>query len=378
MKNNKTLNLLNEVNLMRSMMGLAPKNLLIEGIIPGSLLKSFAKTAVKYASKTAAEIASELGASAKGLKKMFDDLDIAIKAGDEVTAKAMLVNIMSSLDINAVKIIAKDMLSDTADGALTAYITKRTNALKTGGMADDAIRNTVKNDIDTVLEGAPERLKSAVKDEADDIINTTLRAVKSSEDDAALYAKVMQEELELQKAIKDQFERVRLKIEGTPSFGKLTMSEKATVRKLLKEYSNKTPGQLTSEVEGYIAKILADPSRKGKFEWLVKFGEILRSPGPMIWTAAGGVTLLIIILLLSGNIGKARSIYEDNKESWKKAGEESDDESTTVEGCPGENSLSDFINQQGGSLISFDEAKCSGVDDVQVKWEWDSDAKTWK
>lgn len=371
MKNRKNLDLLTEVNLMRNMMGLNPKSLLNESIIPVSLLISFAKTATRYAGKTVVEIATELGAAAKSTKKMFDDLDIAIKAGDSTKAKTMVINIMSSLDNNGLKVIANDLLSD--DNFLKPFITKRAKTLKGGGMSDDLVKNQIKNDIDTILEDIPEGLKKVVKDQADDIVDTTLRGVKSVEDNAELIAKAMREELQLQKTIADQFNTISLKIEGLPSFNTLSSTEKSTVRKLLKDTVNKTPNQLFAETDMYIIKILSDPAKVKDRKWLTSLGQTLRDPKGILLTIGGGAILVITLLLLSGNIGAAKYIYEKNKKDWDEAGEE--DSETLTGDCPGKSQFVDEVKAayddeyDSSKIGDFDNETCTGTyDGTSYSW----------
>ena len=174
MKNTKKQDLLTEVNLMRSMMGLKPKTLITEAIIPIPLLKSFAKTATKYASKSASEIASELGSVARTTKSMFDDLDVAIKAGDQAGTKAMITNIVNTLDDNALRIIADDIFADTADDAVRSFVTKRVEALKGGGVTDDAIKQQIKNDLDILFDEVPDKLRFQIKNVSDNIVNDVI------------------------------------------------------------------------------------------------------------------------------------------------------------------------------------------------------------
>ena len=156
-------------------MGLNSKTIITESIIPIPLLKSFAKTAAKFAIKTADGIASELGLAAKSTKKMFDDLDIAIKSGDNVAAKSLVTNIVNNLDNTALTNLANDILSDTADDALMSVITKRTQSLKSAGMMDDAIRTQINKDLDILLDDIPDELKNAIKISANNITNKAIK-----------------------------------------------------------------------------------------------------------------------------------------------------------------------------------------------------------
>lgn len=179
MRNTKKLDLLTEVNLMRNMMGLNSKNLLSESIIPPSIINFF----VKFSTKSANDIASILGTTigkANTLKTMFDDLDVAIKAVDDVAIKATVINIVNELDNTTIMRLADDILSDTGKGSLSDVIITKTRALKGAGATDDIIKQEVKKYLDTLLDELPNNLKNAIKTTSDNIIGTTIKGTTTT------------------------------------------------------------------------------------------------------------------------------------------------------------------------------------------------------
>lgn len=170
--------LLTEVNIMRSMMGLRENKMLImeQGII--GLAKAFVKSATELAVKSADNLMDEIMggvgslAAANRMKTMVDDLDVAIKAGDETAMRAVVTNLVNSVDFGAgiTTKIVDDMFANTADDALTSMLTKKANSLKAKGLPDAQILKALKDDVDNLLSGFPDRLVSAAKNKIDNTI----------------------------------------------------------------------------------------------------------------------------------------------------------------------------------------------------------------
>lgn len=170
--------LLTEVNIMRSMMGLRENKTLImeQGII--GLAKAFVKSATELAVKSADNLMDEIMggvgslAAANRMKTMVDDLDAAVKVGDEAAMKAVVTNLVNSTDFGAgiTTKIVDDMFANTADDALTSMLTKKANGLKARGLPDAQILKALKDDVDNLLSGFPDRLVSAAKNKIDNTI----------------------------------------------------------------------------------------------------------------------------------------------------------------------------------------------------------------
>lgn len=194
-------NLITEINIMRSMMGLKEKSMLItEGAIVG-LVKAFGKTAARHADDVTKILDDFISTSAAGgslavqrtmatrLKGLLDNLDSAVKIADEAGIKAAMKSILGDADFGATAAVkvADDMFADTADDAITAVLNKRASALKGRGLTDDAIKAQIKSDIDALLGEFPDALKTAAKSKADNVINwggkgTTLAKELTSDD----------------------------------------------------------------------------------------------------------------------------------------------------------------------------------------------------
>jgi hypothetical protein len=177
MKKNNNTNLLTEVNLIREMMGLTPKNLILENI-GLTLIKAFASSATKFAKMSANELATELGAVARSAKSMFDDLARAVTTNDETFLKATITNITNTLDNTALTRLADDLLIDT--GELAKSIDRRVKALLGRNVSDDFIKKQIKDDLDNLLIDAPDKLKNTIKTQAENVVEATIKSVKGS------------------------------------------------------------------------------------------------------------------------------------------------------------------------------------------------------
>ena len=366
MRQNRTTDLLTEVNTMRGMMGLKPKGMLMENLAI-TLLRAFAKTATKYAAKTAAEIGSELGAAARATKNMFDDLDAAIKIGDEMAAKAMITNIVNTLDNNALRLVANDVLADTADDALRSVITKRTQALKAMGGADDAIKTQIKQDLDILLADAPDVLRTAIKDASDDIVKNaitgTARVTTNVVTSQGVLAKLSQSRNWAQ--LMDQFPELRIKF--------------------IKRIDNIIAAGAKSEDEVF-AVIEGQVANKLKYKQFWAKVEAFKSTNPntykiLIWTlglGAGGAIAGGAGILPKISAWVCEKLIGDNDEwcvsAFSSAYEEGGDTETTTPTGACDKTESDFVawaeSQFGtGGDPSFDSSTCTGtVYGDQYKW----------
>jgi hypothetical protein len=108
---------------------------------------------------------------------MFNQLDNAIKANDQVLVKKLINNIVNTLDDNALKSIVDDIFADTADDAVRSFITKRVQTLKQANMTDDAIKQQIKNDLDILFKDTPDRLKNQIRNVGGDIVSNTISKI---------------------------------------------------------------------------------------------------------------------------------------------------------------------------------------------------------
>jgi hypothetical protein len=193
---------------------------------------------------------------------------------------------------------------------------------------DDVLAKISEDLSDIMVKSSDElsSLKNAINDESLLKVRSQLdnaKAILDAEADVATRAaKQAKEQLDMAKKLSDQFDSVKTQMEALPSFKALSGDEQLAVRNFLESNKTKTPTVLISETETFISKLLLDPARVKQIpledrKFLQRFKTLLSSPKKIGLYAASGTLLVIIGLLLTGNIGSARKLYNDNEKDWE-------------------------------------------------------------
>jgi hypothetical protein len=385
--------LLTEINIMRSMMGLRESRTLImeQGII--GLAKAFMKSATELAVKSADNLMDEIMggvgsmAAAARMKTMVDDLDVAVKAGDEVAMKAVITNLVNSADFGAgmATKLADDMFADTAADALNAVLTKRANSLKGGGLTDDAIRMQLKDDVATLLSGLPERLVSAAKTKADDAIKwggkgeTVVKSVTKDEVLASL-AQSSTWRTFTQK-FPEEIAAMTAKIEVLISAGAKTADEVSSV--LIKQAAAKLKPTTWSRIKSIFVKY---PKLSKGALWLIGLGILNYTAGEVgLWNKIKLFGCELWAGATDDDCKELKAALEDaEKELKQEQDQKKDDNNKTVTGkC--DKTEADFktwaSTNVGTDNVTFNQTSCMGsVKDkdgnVIASFTWDGTA--WK
>lgn len=390
-------NLITEINIMRSMMGLKEKNMLIteSGLI--GLVKAFGKTAARHTDDVTKIFDDFLATSAGGsgslaganrLKGLLDNLDSAVKIGDDAAITTVMKNILNDADFGAAAAtkVADDMFADTADDAITAVLNKRANALKGRGLTDDAIKAQIKSDIDALLGEFPDTLKTAAKSKADNVINWGGKGQKITkvnlEDD--VFEKLAQSPVwrDVQAGFPDLFTKLKNRVKAMAAAGSKTSDE--IVERIIKQAEDGMKPGFKKWWNGWKAD---NPN-------LFKYGT--RSIGVLVLLgiieeAAGDVGLLkqlgAKVCQLAG--GKDVSfLWCDDWVEAVKAAEDDDknpdntnkEENTTTGKCDQTlDSFKAYLTSQNFSAdnATFDTNTCTGAVDG-IGFTYDTTLKTWK
>jgi hypothetical protein len=372
----KDINLLTEINVMRSMMGLKEKTLITEQPVPVTLANTFLKSSAKYLSKSADEIAQLMSiplAKARNMKTWFDDLDVAIKNGSDDIIKKSLYNIFANSKPAVINRYVDDILSETGTDTLVGELTKRAKSLKAQGVADDAIKAQLKTDIDDVLEGLPDSIKNPLKDKVDNIFKTATAGVASTSKVVAsadgVFSKLSENVIwaDLMKKFPEVIEVFKKDINDFIAAGAKTEGE--IVDLMLKKAKTKIDPTLYSQIlSWYKGAVINHPKlmklgRWGLYISLVVFG------GNVISTYAGGAGFLRkgINWLCDITVGSqdpwCKKSQENINDMDKKAleGNENNTNSSSTDSCPGEDVFKSWSTVNFNDSGTFNEDTCTGT-----------------
>jgi hypothetical protein len=173
-------------------MGLKHKSLILENAIIG-LAKAFGTFAARHADDVTKIFDDFLEVSAGGsgslaganrLKTLLDDLDSAVRAGDDLLVKRTINSMLSDADfgVSVSKRLIDDIFADTADDALKAVLTKKANGLSGRGLTDDLIMKALKEDMDTIFSDLPSTFITAAKNKLDNTISWGGKGSKIAKD----------------------------------------------------------------------------------------------------------------------------------------------------------------------------------------------------
>ena len=190
----------------------------------------------------------------------------------------------------------------------------------------------------------------------------------------------------------DQFDLIKLQVESTPSFKTLKPDEQTAVYDFLELSSKqgKSPNIMLSETDSFISKLLLDPSRVKQIpledrKFLQRLKLLLQNPKKLALYIGSGTILVITALVLTGNIGSARRLYNENEQDWKEADPDNQEtEEGTNSECPGESSFKSAIETAYGGIDNvdvtkygvFDTEKCAGIYDGST-YTWNNMDKDW-
>ena len=359
--NNKEI--INEIHQIRRMMGLKTNNnLLTEAVVGRGILEDI------------------IGLLAK--KEADDLLALGFKNAEEVltfvrefptssaTRQAEIVgDLIVKLGDSGLTNLTKQLLDDT-NTYIGGIVSDRVSvyeemAKKYPNVSPDEFVKSMKDDMLKTFQGADPNVQSLVKkieqESGERVRSSVGKNVESAEKEAEELAQSLRNKLEMNTKLSDQFKTVKLQIEGLPSFKALTSSEKTTVRKLLESWKDKTPKLLFSETDAYISKILGDPSRVKSIplkdrNFLVGFKNLLMDPKKLVTIIGSGLIITIVALIMTGKIGKAKIIYDENMKSLEDAN------ATTGTCDKTEDDFSKWSESQGmGSDVTFNPNTCCGT-----------------
>jgi hypothetical protein len=262
----KDQNLITEINSIRSMMGLKNKPLILENAIIG-LAKAFTNFAARHADDVTKIFDDFLEVSVGGsgslaaanrLKGLFDDLDNAVRTGDDLLIKRTVSNMLSSTDFGT-SVSAKlidDIFMDTSDDALKSVLTKRANSLKGQGVPDEVIARTLKEDIDNIFSDFPSPFINAVKTKLDNTISWGGKGSKLAKEVTAddVYAVLGQSEVwrKFTSKFPDALAEMRSTINTIIEGGARTADEVADV--VIKQASSKLNPNIWKKIKSIAAK----------------------------------------------------------------------------------------------------------------------------
>jgi hypothetical protein len=371
--NNKEI--INEIHQIRRMMGLKTNNnLLTEAVVGGGILDDIIGLLAK---KTPDDLL------ALGFKNAEEVLTFVREfPTSSITRQSEIVgDLIVKLGDSGLTNLTKQLLDDT-NTYIGGIVSDRVSvyeemAKKYPNVTPDEFVKSMKEDMLKTFQGANPNVQSLVKkieqESGERVRSSVGKNVESAEKEAEELAQSLRNKLEMNTKLSDQFKTVKLQIEGLPSFKALTSSEKTTVRKLLESWKDKTPKLLFSETDAYISKILGDPSRVKSIplkdrNFLVGFKNLLMDPKKLVTIIGSGLIITIVALIMTGNIGKAKIIYDENKKSLE-------DANATTGNCPGNEKFIEEVELAMGKsydpskLGDFDTKACTGTYDG-VTYEW--------
>lgn len=324
MKSNQ---LITEISRIQEMMGLVKEN---KSLLKESLIDEIVEILVKFLRKDVSELTALGVRNADDVKSVMDDfLDPLVPAANKTN---MLKLILEDVGDVAIKSLAKSAIDDVTTG-VGKVVSDRSKTYidwyKQGVMTYDDVLAKISEDLSDIMVKSSDELsslKNAINDESLLKVRSQLdnaKAILDAETDAATKAaKQAKEQLDMAKKLSDQFDSVKTQIDALPSFKALSGDEQLAVRNFLESNKTKTPTVLISETETFISKILLDPARVKQIpledrKFLQRFKTLLQNPKKILLYAGSGTLLVIIGLLLTGNIGSARKLYNDNEKDWE-------------------------------------------------------------
>jgi hypothetical protein len=291
MKAEKTL--LVEINIMRSMMGLKEKSMLItENIIVG-LAKAFGKTAARHADE-AIDLATDFlprnyaGGSLVAqttigtrLKGLLNDLEVAVKASDDVGISTAIKNILRDVDFGsaAATKIADDMFAPGDE--ITIALNNRVKSMRAQDYADDVIKQQLKMDVGTYLKDFPDTLKNAAKVKVDTAIDFSSKFVTKNTDEI--------------------LDRIYAKLDDSQIWNKLKTKDELFYNKLKEQIKNLVEAGAKTEDEIY-SQIIKKADRSMKEGFRKKYRAFFDNLPTKYGNEIRMLVNLSFILLLTGGI----------------------------------------------------------------------------
>jgi hypothetical protein len=318
--------LITEISRIKEMMGITESKRLLKESIGDEIAEILAK----FLRKDVTELTALGVRNADDLKKLMDDfLDPAISAANKVDTLRL---ILDDLGEAAVKSIAKSAIDDVTTGVgkeLSDKVNTYLGWYKQGIMTYDQVLTQVTDDLTLAMSKSSDELvslKNAINDEAllkvKGQLDNAKSALDSEADAAARASKEQQMQLDMTTKLETQFQSIKSQIEGLPSFKSLTAEEQKAVREFLENNKSKNLQTLFDESNTYVLRILNDPARVKQIplkdrKFLERMKIFLSNPKALLTYSASGAIIIVIALLLTGNIGAARSKYNENMEDWE-------------------------------------------------------------
>jgi DNA-binding transcriptional regulator GbsR (MarR family) len=389
----KKSDLLTEINIMRSMMGLKENSMLItENIIVG-LAKAFGKTAARHADDIVKVMDDFISTSAAGgsvaaqrtmatrLKGLLDDLDNAVKAVDDVGIKTAMKSILNDVDfgVSAANKIADDMFAPGDE--ITIALNNRVKSMRAQGYADDVIKQQLKMDVGDYLKDFPDTLKNAAKVKVDTAIDFSGKVITKNTDEILnnIYTKLDNSEV-WNKLKKDEI---------------LFIQTKKYLKNLV-EAGAKSEDEIYEQMIKRADKLMKEGFRK-------KYRAFFENLSPKYGNQIRMIVNAMFILLITGGI-KAwgprvktlfAQLFESDVDVLKQANElvdesgNEEDKNKPAGNCDktetdfrtylkNERKYTDLDTNTAYGAIVWDQKTCSGsIMDGDVQFTYNMDTKTW-